>query len=322
MAEEILRSRHAFGSESGVDQAIADGKIDSYDILFLTTDDGGYKIGWLDKDGNKVILDDHDANQVLVVESLPETGEEGVIYICNSKFYYWNGVEFVTPTDLQGVSEDVVDAKVATAVNTVNDYTDNKVEATLDEVENSYEKIKYDVSDVPVGTLVKYLDTEIRIMCPADSQWDHQTVGEGGDANSYYMTFKTYVPNDDVVGYIEHLGDQVDSEILTSFSTDKYGRRYQPTWLALAKYDEATDSWTYYGANSTTSKYIGWDYQIDWYNADGVVIASDCVRINLANEECYFTSEPYYVSGIMKEVDTKIEEKIATIESAYEIVEF
>ena len=114
----------------------------------------------------------------------------------------------------------------------------------------------------------------------------------------------------------------VDKEILTSFNVDENGRRYQPSWLALAKYDETTGVWNYYGKNSTANKYIGWDYQIDWYNADGVMIASDSVRINLSNENCHSIIEPYYVSSMKKEIETFVEEKIAEVESGSEIIEF
>ena len=31
---------------------------------------------------------------------------------------------------------------------------------------------------------------------------------------------------------------------------------------------------------------------------------------------------PYYIGGMMKEIDTKIEEKVAEVESAYEVIEF
>lgn len=165
-----------------------------------------------------------------------------------------------------------------------------------------FEHVKYEICDTPVGTLVDYRDKEIRVMVPANAQFAKQAVGEGGDANSYYMTFRTYAPNDNVVGYIEHLGSQSDEEILTNFSVDEYGRRYQPTWLALAKYDDATGAWTYYGKNSTASKYIGWDYQIDWYDADGVMVASDKIRINLSNEACHNVIEPYYMANVVKGV--------------------
>lgn len=322
MAEEILRSRHAFGNENGVDAALSSGKIDAYDILFLTTDDGKHKIGWIDKNGNKIILDDHDTKQVLVVEELPEVGEKEVLYIFDSKFYYWDGEKFVTPTDMVGVDEATVNQKVADAVDSVNDYTDEKVEAISDAVEKSYEKIKYEVLDTPVGTLVNYLCNEIRIMCPSNTVWEKQSVGAGGNSNSYYMTFRTYYPSEDVAGYIEHLGDMVDPEILTKSSTDKYGRVYQTTWLALADYNEDSDTWTYRGASSSKDGYYGYDYQIDWYNAEGVMIASDSIRINLSNEACHNIHEPYYMNNVIETANAYTDTKIAEIEAAYEIVEF
>ena len=211
-------------------------------------------------------------------------------------------------------------------------YTDGKVEAAV----NEHLIKKYKISDTPNGTLVDFRDKEIRIMCPNNAVFTKQNVGNGGDANCNYMTLKTYVPSDDVVGYIEHLGGQSDAEILTDLKTDEYGHKYQPTWLALARYDEASGMWNYYGKNSSKDKYIGWDYQIDWYDANGVMIASDSVRINLSNEGCHSEIKPYYVNEISKEmaeiskemvefskeIETKIEEKLVEVESAWEIVEF
>lgn len=161
-----------------------------------------------------------------------------------------------------------------------------------------FEQKKYEVTGVPTGTLVDYREKEIRVMVPVNTAWTKQTVGAGGDSNTHYMTFKTYAPNDNAVGYIEHLNGEADKEILTSFSTDEHGRRYQPTWLALAKYDEASDTWTYYGKNSTKDKYIGFDYQIDWYDANGMIISSDKIRINLTNEDCHNEIKPFYMTGV------------------------
>ena len=188
----------------------------------------------------------------------------------------------------------------------------------IDSIPYAYVARKYDISNTPVGTLVNYGDKEIRVMCPANAEFTKQTVGAGGDANTYYMTLKTYAPNGNVVGYRERLGNQVDSETLTNFSVDEYGRRYQSTWLGLAKIDDITGAWTYYGKNSSTEKFIGWDYQIDWYNADGIVVASDSVRINLSNEECHNSLRPYYGpnNDVFAEV-AEIKESIANIEEVY-----
>jgi len=301
---ELLKSRHAFGSLANVDSALDQGLIDAYDILFLKEG----KIGWIDADGNKVILEDK--AQVVTVDVLPEVGEGNVVYICDSKFYFWDGEKFAAPEDIQGVSEEDVNEKVATAVSDANAYTDEKIEI-VDEIA---EKVKYEIANAPVGTLVNYREDEIRVMCPQNAEWHLQNVGVGGDANTYYVTFKTYAPNDDCVGYREHLGGQSDAETLTDLKTDAYGRKYQPTWLGVAKHDATTDTWNYYGAKSTVEKYIGWDYQIDWYNADGVMIASDNVRINLSNEDCHATKEPYFVNVAKAYTDAQIANAVAIVE--------
>ena len=337
MAEEILRSRHAFGSLENVQQAIIDGKIDELDILFVKDANGKPYIGWIDKQKNPVIVKDE---CVIPVDSLPKYGEAGKIYVFNDDGYFWNGSEFVNlckPTDLTELEAkvaekaDLVDviARIekakSEAVTSANAYADEKTEAVLNEVGRSYEKIKYEITSTPEGTLVNYRENEIRVMCPADTKWVKQSVGGTGNANMYYMGFKAYAP-EGAVSFKE--GDRgVIIDEMFDFNgdfagTDEFGRNYSICWLALASYDAASDTWTYFGKNSSVSKYIGWDYIVEWYNSDGIVIASDKIRINLTNEECHLSSEPYYVSNIMKDVEVKIEEKIAEIEAAYEIVEF
>ena len=303
------KAKHAFGTLEGIDAALSAGKIDSYDILFVKDANGKPYVGWIDKNGQKVICDN-------------ETDLSGVeADISNLEAAIATKVEAEEVDEKINTAVEGVDEKINTAVTdsvaSANAYTDGKVEAAI----NEHMVKKYEITATPEGTLVDYRESEIRIMCPENSVWTKQNVGTGGDANCYYATFKTYVFDDNVTGYIEHLGSQVDGEVLTEFSTDEYGRRYQVTWLALARYDEATNTWSYYGKNSTTNKYIGWDYQIDWYNADGVVVASDCVRINLSNENCHSTNKPYYLGGMMTEIEVMVDEKIAEI-SAFEIVEF
>jgi hypothetical protein len=79
---------------------------------------------------------------------------------------------------------------------------------------------------------------------------------------------------------------------------DEFGRKYSVVWLALASYDSDTDTWSYYGKNSSTKKYIGWTYCVEWYDANGVVIESDKIRINLSNEDCHDAIEPFYIAGL------------------------
>lgn len=277
------KAKHAFGTLENIDQALANGVIDSYDILFVKDANGKPYVGWIDKDGNKVICDSDDV-------------------------------------DLSGIEEEIasIESVIATKANAED--VDAKIAAAMEE----HLTKKFEIADVPEGTLVDYRDKEIRVMCKDDAVFTKQNVGAGGDSSNYYMTFKTYAP-DGAVGYIEHLGDQVDESILTDLKTDEYGRQYQPTWLGIAKYDESTGEWTYYGKNSSVNKYIGWDYQIDWFNADGVMITSDSVRINLSNEDCHSEIKPYYIGGMMSEVETMIDEKIAGLSAeipTYEIIEF
>lgn len=298
------KAKHAFGSSENIQAALNSGTIDAYDILFLDGDTDP-KIGWVDKNGNACLVNTKTDLSDVEAELATKADSAEVDEKLSSK-------ADVVEVDAK------IESAVTDSVSAANAYTDKMVEAAMGE----HLTKKYDISGVPDGTLIDYQEREIRIMVPTNSTFTKQSVGAGGDPNCYYATFKTYVGDDKVAGYIEHLGSQVDSEIQTTFSTDEYGRRFQQTWLALAKYDEATGTWSYYGKNSSDDHYIGWDYQIDWYNSDGTIIASDCVRINLSNEMCHATIEPYYVREVKAEVETIIEEKIAEVHSAYEVIEF
>lgn len=297
MADEILRSRHAFGTVENLQYAVDNKLVDEHDVLFLKDKDGKASIGWIDKNGEVVMVTDEKAD-LSKVESDIDALESNVEIL---------ETEMSKKADAETVNAELDELNSGIAELVVD----------MDACEKSHEKIKYEIADVPLGTLVKYLSNEIRIMCPVDAEFTKQSVGAGGDSNNYYMTFKTYAP-DNAVGYIEHLGDQVDKEILNDLKTDKYGRKYQPTWLSMARYDEVSGVWNYYGKNSSLEKYIGWDYQIDWFNSDGVMIASDSIRINLSNEECHYTNEPYYIANANAEFNTKI----AEIMEAMTVIEF
>lgn len=80
--------------------------------------------------------------------------------------------------------------------------------------------------------------------------------------------------------------------------TDLFGRNYSIVWLALASYDANNDTWTYFGKNSSNSRYIGWNYVVEWYDANGKVMASDMIRINLSNEDCHLNLKPSYLSTV------------------------
>ena len=165
----------------------------------------------------------------------------------------------------------------------------------------SYETKRYEISERPVGASVDFSDDEIRVFCPENTKWTKQNVGSTGNKNMYYMAFKAYAPKE-AVSFKEGDRGVIIDEMHTfdeAFSgIDEYGRKYSICWLALANYDEGNDEWTYFGRNSTTKKYIGWSYIVEWYNEDGIMIDSDSIRINLSNENCHYTNEPYYMGAI------------------------
>lgn len=285
------KARHAYGSRADLDAAVKAGVVDSFDILFLNGEGENPAIGWIDKNGNPVIAE----------------------------------------TDLSAIEAEValkanasdVDKKVAAA----NAYTDEKLESALGE----YLAKKYEIVSTPVGTLVNYRDKEIRVMCPANTVWAKQNVGATGNANMYYMGFKAYAP-EGAVSFKEDDQASIVDQTMYYFEgndfagIDENGRNYSIVWLALASYDEASDAWSYFGARSSAEKYIGWYYSVEWYDANGVMIASDRIRINLTNEDCHSSIEPYYIHTVMDEVkaytDTQIKTKIEEVNSGFEVVEF
>lgn len=76
MAE--MKARHAFGMLENIDSALSSGAIDSYDILFVKNADGKPFVGWIDKDGNKVIVDDSVELAALEAAIATKVGSEEV----------------------------------------------------------------------------------------------------------------------------------------------------------------------------------------------------------------------------------------------------
>lgn len=199
-------------------------------------------------------------------------------------------------TTLQGlVGEGTVDGRILDAI--------TKSEAKANAL---FEHVKYEISHKPVGTLVNYREKEIRVMCPVDTQFELQNSGENADKSAYYIGFKAYAPAD-AVSFKEDLGTVIKDPKMYYFEgndfagIDVYGRKYSIVWIPVAKHND-DDTWTYYGAGSKAGKYVGWYYSVEWYGADGKVIASDTIRINLTNESCHTVVEPFYMGSVVKGV--------------------
>ena len=126
------RAKHAFGTLEKVDSALANGIIDAYDILFVKDANGKPYVGWIDKEGNKVVIEEEDEVVIVEGESLPESGESGKIYVHGSDAYVWNGNEFVNlckPTDVSALEEEIATKVTAEEVKTmIKESEDSSVE--------------------------------------------------------------------------------------------------------------------------------------------------------------------------------------------------
>lgn len=125
------KAKHAFGSEAKIQEALAAGTIDAYDILFLDEK----KVGWITKDGEVVIAEGE--KNVIKVTELPTTdGKEDVVYIFENQGYIWDSTQSKCIPLAQDVDVTAIEEKVTnleTAIETkVNEKTvDDKIEAAL-----------------------------------------------------------------------------------------------------------------------------------------------------------------------------------------------
>lgn len=171
-------------------------------------------------------------------------------------------------------------------------------------IESYDDRDPYEVFSMPKDTLVSIKESEIRIMCPKDTNWDFQSSGEEADKNSYYIGLKIYAPNDSIHSFKEDLNKIIQDQTMYYFENNEFagiddqGRKFSIVWLPVAHYNVEKKEWEYYGKNSSEEKYIGWYYSVEWYNAEGLNIATNSIRINLSNENCHNNIEPYYMGAI------------------------
>ena len=212
--------------------------------------------------------------------------------------------------EIDALQELVGSASVADQIAAAGHMTKTEAKDTLlskVEAAATLQHVKYEISSKPVGTLVNYSDKEIRVMVPADTKFVQQNSGPTAAKNQYYIGFKAYAPAG-AVSFKEDLAEIISDNTMYYFDgndfagVDSYGRKYSICWLSVAHYDEATQTWTRYADSSSKEKCLGYYYSVEWYDADGVKIDSDCIRINLTNEECHNTAEPYYMSQVIKGV--------------------
>ena len=239
-----------------------------------------------------------------------------------------SGIEIINnkiSVKLADVTHGLVAVDGALAINLATRKSDGAMskedKLIVDSIPYVYEARKYDISNTPEGTLINYGENEIRIMCPADAEFKKQSVGTNGNPNMYYMTFKAYAPNG-AVSFKEGdrgvIVDKMHTFDESAAGVDEFGRKYSVVWLALSSFDEATGTWNYFGKTSNDQKMIGWDYCVEWFDADGVKIGYDSIRINLSNESCHYNNKPYYMAHYATSNEVaEIKESIAEIQDAY-----
>lgn len=108
------KAKHAFGSEANVDTALQNGTLDAYDILFLDEK----KIGWINRDGEKVILEP--PKEILFLEELPEQGEPDVLYVLKTsprQLAIWNGDSY--DLIMKEVTDEMIQTKIDNALEIV-----------------------------------------------------------------------------------------------------------------------------------------------------------------------------------------------------------
>lgn len=180
-------------------------------------------------------------------------------------------------------------------------------------------KQKYEVLPID-GMLIQYRDGEVRLntqrVVPALQQ-----VGETGNPNMYYVTFRAYAP-ECATSVIEGLNGNMDAKH-SELATDSYGRKYTTIWAAIANTTDGGNTWTKWGDSSTLDKYLGFYYHFHWYSED-TLIGTDKVRVILTNDACH---DDLVSDAVARRIDdkvssvetvvTNITEQVQNIEETY-----
>lgn len=226
----------------------------------------------------------------------------------------WNGEEWDKLAGLVDLSSYIT-----------KDVVEDEVTNLLEKTKKLFKHKKFEILGTPKGTLIQERESEIRVFVPSDAEFVKQSVGATGNPNMYYMQFRAYAP-DNAASFKEGDRGVIVDEMFTfndAFAgVDEFGRKYSVCWLALASYDANSDTWTYFGKNSTVNKFIGWSYVVEWYDENGDIIFADSIRINLSNENCHSSVEPYYLQDIINESKNYVDEQLALYKECITVVEF
>lgn len=122
------QAKHAFGSLERIDENISKGVLDAYDILFVKDAEGNPYIGWIDQNGEKVIVKNDGNKEIVRVDELPTSnGDANVMYVYNNQCYLWDGEKCVpvsnpiTTEEVNVVIDTKIDEKLAESAITDKD---------------------------------------------------------------------------------------------------------------------------------------------------------------------------------------------------------
>lgn len=196
------------------------------------------------------------------------------------------GLEWYNPADSEIVTE------ITEKLTEVTEKTEISYAATLKYEERAV-LTKAEVVVYPEGSVVNYFQDEIRVAVPSDYAW-----ASNKNDNYYYMDVRFYAPAN-AKYYKQTQALEIVDEIFYEFENnpnagvDIHNCKYTLVSVPIAALKDGV--WTYYGATSTPSNYIGWYNRCDWYDENKVLIGSNLYRINLSNTNCLSDILPYYI---------------------------
>lgn len=156
---------------------------------------------------------------------------------------------------------------------------------------------KVTFTGLPEGSKISYGEESAIIMCPKDAEYAAQNVGVGGNKNSYYIGMNLFAP-EGAVSFREGECGLNPADEMPEFEpmvklddaphgTDSLGRTYRARWISVATYDSTTGLWSYFAKNKGAGEFIGWKYEIAWFDDNGVEIERSFMNLKLANEMNY-----------------------------------
>lgn len=160
---------------------------------------------------------------------------------------------------------------------------------------------KFEVISAVKGFLTNEAQNDLRVYIPKGSVYELQNVGAGGQANQFYMTVRAWSPvaevtacrKGDVANYNEHFTDMESIKI-----DAESGRPYVDFWLAIAYTNDNGATWNEYADLSVGTKYVGYNWLVEWYNGEELV-ASGSKKITLVNNyDMFYNAKDWYIPAL------------------------